>query len=488
MKRLFAMLLRLGLLSVAVFAGILTVNTLSFTSRQIKVSPAALRPAPPGAAERLGRAISYPTVSGTGGLSHAAFVGLDTFLRQAFPRVDSLLELTLVNRFSRVYRWAGRNPKLSPALLMSHLDVVPVERAEDWSAPPFAGLIRDGYIWGRGALDDKVGVMAILEAVEQLLSEDYIPGRDIYLAFGHDEETGGNLGARVIAHRFAAQGLRFEYVLDEGLLIMEDAFPGLDKPLALIGVAEKGYLTLRLSVSLPQGGHSSMPPAANAIGLLSRAVHRLRERPFPARIDGAARELFAFAGPETRFPYRVLFANLWCAEGLVTRVLSNDPAANALVRTTVAPTIIAGGFKDNVLPAEASATVNFRILPGETIASATERTRRVVADSRIAIEAPNPEFNQDPSPVSPAAAFGFQVVQKTTLECFPGVVVAPSLVLGATDSRHFETLSDHVYRFMPLVLRKEDLGRVHGIDERVSVEGYGRAIAFYRRLIENSGE
>lgn len=488
MKKLLRLLLRLGLFALIILAGIMGIKTLSFSSKQIPVEAVQLPPAPEQGPQRLAKALSFPTVSKEGWVDTAAFLELDTFLRQSFPLVDSLLELKMINGFSRLYRWPGRNAKLPPILLIGHLDVVPVEEAgrSDWTAPPFGGEIRDDIIWGRGALDDKVSCLGLLEAVEQLLREDYTPGRTVYLAFGHDEETGGDRGAVAIAEHFEKQGLTFDYVLDEGQVILSDALPGLEAPLAMIGIAEKGAVSLRLTARLKDGGHSSMPPVETAIGVLSEAVRQLENNPFPARIDGAARAMLQHAGPEMFLPYKVLFANLWLTEPLLIRVFSADAASNAVVRTTTAPTMIEGGVKNNVLPVQAAATVNFRILPGETVQSVREYVENTIDDERVTVEVIEAAGFSNPSPVSPTSAFGFQVIQRTIQETFPEVVVAPSLVIAATDSRHYTGISDHIYRFLPVQLERSDLNRIHGINERIGKDQYWRVTQFYRRLVENS--
>lgn len=371
---------------------------------------------------------------------------------------------------------------------MGHLDVVPVEGKSEhqWTEQPFSGKVQDGYIWGRGALDDKSSVFGILEAVELLLQKNYAPERTVYLAFGHDEEVSGINGAIRIAAWLQQQGVQAEYVLDEGLVVLEQALPGLEQPLAMIGVAEKGYTTLRLTAKLPEGGHSSMPPQGTAIGILSQALVTLENEPFPAKIDGATAGLLRYAGPETWLPYKVLFANLWLTGGVLMGQLGKEPAANAIIRTTTAPTMLQGGVRENVLPTEATAVINFRILPGETVESVRAYVQETIDNERITVEIMQEEFSSNPSPISATNTFGFEVLQRSMQEVFPDVVVAPALVVGATDSRHYSQLTNNIYRFMPVQLTKADLKRIHGIDERISVEQYKQMIRFYRQLILNS--
>lgn len=477
-----------GIILLTLLVLVIWINVIRFSSRQIVVEPIERVAVSPEAGGRLSAAVRLATISSPEGIDTSAFLALDTLIRSSFPLVDSLLERLEVTPFSQVWRWDGQQSSMAPILLLAHLDVVPAEEeaTQNWRYAPFSGQIADGYIWGRGTLDDKVSAFAILEAIEQLLREDYRPNRTIYLAFGHDEEVSGLAGAQTISNFFAQQHIRFEYILDEGQLILNNALAGLDPPLAMIGVAEKGFLTLDLKVELEAGGHSSMPPPATAIGILARAINRLQEQPVPARIDGATRGLFEFIGPEMSPLYKTLFANLWLTESLLIKQLSAGNASNAIIRTTTAPTVIQGGVRANVLPTQAQAKINFRILPGETTESVTKYVEEVVADERIKISAPEHNWQNNPSAISGTNTFGFGVIQKTIQQVFPEAVVAPALVIGATDSRHYQLVSDQIYRFLPLVLDQADLSRIHGIDERVSTEGYADAIRFYQQLIRNS--
>lgn len=482
MRKLLRLLFRLLFFAIIVIAGIMTVKTVGFTSKQIPIEPIEAIAIHDTPIQRFAQAIQIPTISH----DTAAFLALDTLIQTNYPLVDSLLEKRYVNQLSLVYKWAGHNPNLPPILLTAHLDVVPIESPEKWSVEPFGGVVKDGYIWGRGAMDDKLSVFGILEAVEMLLQEDYLPERTVYLAFGHDEEIGGKNGAIAIATSFAKENIRFEYIMDEGHLIVENALPGLNAPLGMIGVAEKGYVTLNLTAELEDGGHSSMPPKETAIGVLSKAIVTLQENPFPAKIDGATKNLLQYAGPEMSLPYKTLFANLWLTEGLLKSIFTNATSSSAMVRTTTAPTIVNGGVKDNVLPTSASAKINFRILPGETMETVQAYVTRKINDKRITVTADTSELGQNPSPISGNDTFGYLVIQKSMLEVFPGTVVAPALVIAATDSRHYQGLSEQVYRFQPIKIDKEDTKRFHGIDERIRVENYKQAIRFYRQLILNS--
>ena len=380
----------------------------------------------------------------------------------------------------------GRDEKLRPILLMAHQDVVPVdpETLSGWQQPPFEGRIADGFVWGRGSLDDKFSLLGIMEAVEMHLARGLRPRRTIYLAFGHDEEIGGHRGAARIAELLAGRSGELEYVLDEGLAINEDLIPGLAKPVALVGVADKGYVSVALSVDV-ESGHSSMPPPQTAIGILSAAVSRLEAHPMPASVEGVQRQVLEHLGPEMPFGSRLLMANLWLFAPLVERKLSERPNTNAGIRTTTAATMFSAGIKENILPSQARAIVNFRILPGDSIEGVLGHVGRVIDDPRVRVEKLEASAGE-PSAVSDVDTAGFRTIQRTLREVFPEVVVAPALCVGGTDSEHFAKLSNAVYRFSPLRLGPEDMNRLHGINERTSVKDYAGSVRFYHRLIANS--
>jgi carboxypeptidase PM20D1 len=321
-------------------------------------------------------------------------------------------------------------------------------------------------------MDDKQSLLAIMEAVELLLGQCFQPQRTIYLAFGDDEEIGGDNGAARIVEPLHTRGIELEYVLDEGLAITEGVLPDVSKPLALIGVAEKGFVNFELSVEV-ESGHSSMPPRQTAIGILSAAVNRLEERQMPARIQGATRQMLEIVGLEMPLGNGLVMANLWLFGPLVERILSASPGANATVRTTTAATIIEGGLTENVLPTRARAIVNFRILPGDSIEGVISHVREVVNDRRVKVNRFG-IFASEPSPVSDTDANGFQTVQRTIRELYPDVLVTPALAVSATDCRHYVRLTANIYRFSPMRVRTEDLERIHAINERISVQGLRR--------------
>jgi carboxypeptidase PM20D1 len=485
MKKAFLVIV----LIVSVLFSVVLFKTFRFTSKQIKVTPVTNdKINAQEVAEHLAGALRCPTVSHEeeGQLNTEAFLDLHKYLAQTFPKLHSQLSKEIVADYSLLYIWKGRDDKLKPILLMSHLDVVPIapDSENQWSYPPFAGRIADGYIWGRGTLDDKVGVLGILEAVETLVSEKYQPQRTVYFAFGHDEERGGKQGAFNIAKLLGERGITFEFLLDEGGLITTGLIPGITAPVAFVAVAEKASVSVELTVET-DGGHSSTPPKQSAIGVLSAAIKQLEDNPMPSRISGAIERSFAYLGPEMPFLPRIVLANLWMFDSPVRWQLAANPISDATIRTTTAVTIIAGGVKANVLPSKATAIVNFRVLPGDKVNDVLEHVRHTVADSRINIKlhGDNP---REPSNISSDETESFRLLQQTISEVFPQIIVAPYLSVAATDTRDYERLSDNIYRFVPGRVKAGDLKSIHGTNERISVENYLEAVHFYRQVLRNS--
>jgi carboxypeptidase PM20D1 len=486
----------------AALLGVILVVLLALLARGLAARPAAtvVTPAPPielgdeaAAVERFAASLRIATISHADAerTDREAFLAFHRHLEESFPALHRALrrERAGEDGLSLLYTWPGRDAALEPIVLMAHQDVVPVEPGTegDWEQPPFSGALAGGFVWGRGAMDTKGKLMAVCEAVERLAAEGFVPARTVHLVFGHDEEVGGQRGALEIARRFEAQGARFAWVLDEGGVIGHGLVPGVARPVAMIGIAEKGFLTLELTAHA-EGGHSSMPPPQTAIGILAEAVARVERHPFPAGVRGATRSFLAAVGPEMALPMRVAVANADVLEPLLVRALARSPRSDAMLRTTTAATVIGGGVKENVLPSSARALVNFRILPGDSIESVTAHVRRVVDDARVTV-APYQDgrgFANEPSPESRTDSEGFALLARTIRESYPDVVVAPNLVLGGTDARWFRPLSDSVFRFGPMQVGPDDLKRAHGTDERLGVDDYLASIRFYLRLLRNA--
>ncbi len=432
-------------------------------------------------AERLAAALRCATVSreDPAEIDDAAFALLAEHLERSFPRVHAELELELFGH-SRLYTWPGTDPSRTAAILLAHQDVVPADDQPHWTHPPFMGVVDEQYIWGRGAIDDKSRVMAILEAVESALAAGMRPAQTVYLAFGHDEEVFGDDGAVRMAQALRERGVRAELLLDEGGVITEGVADGVARPVASIMVGEKGYATVRLSVN-DVGGHSSMPGKQTAVGRIARAVGRLQDRPMPLRLTPVITDMLSrlrAAMPPAR---RKVLGMAGVAGPVITRVLAARPQTEAMVRTTTAPTVIRGGVKANVLPQHAEALINFRILPGDSVHGVLEHCRRVVGDDGVRIELVG--MSSEPSRVATAGP-AFDRIARLASEVVPGIVVTTGLVPGATDSRHYDDLARTRCNFAPVVFDRTDLERIHGTDERISRVNYARLIAFNRRLID----
>lgn len=488
LKRLFVVLLVL----VGALAVTLVLNALRQGSRQLDVPPApALAVDKAAAGASLAQAVRARTVSGLldPAATAAAFDQLHAHLRLRYPLIHAKLEREVIGDHSLLFTWRGSDPAAKPIALMAHQDVVPIAPGTEalWQQPPFSGTVDDQFVWGRGTWDDKGNLIAQMEAVELLLASGFQPSRTVYLIYGHDEELGGEHGAQQIVKLLQQRAVRLDFVIDEGLLIVDGVLPGLKPPAALIGVAEKGFLSLKLTTQ-GTAGHSSMPPppGQSAIGILARALQRLDANPVPGGVQGVAQQMFEAVAPEMDFGNRVVLSNMWLLRPVVERMLSQGPSTNAMMRTTTALTIVRSGNKENVLPGLAEATVNFRLLPGDSKDSVIDFVRRTVADERVKIEAM--PGHSEPSSVAPLDGSAYRLVERTMRELSPEVIVAPGLMIGATDSRHFEAIADQVLRFSPVRATSEDLKRFHGTNERLALDSLVELIRFYHRLVEQAAK
>lgn len=480
-----------GLLALVVLlAGAVAINTARQGSRQLQVPPvqgAAVDERLAG--ESLAVAIRARTVSSfdDAALNTDQFQALHAHLQARYPKVHATLKREVVGGLSLLYTWPGSDATAAPFALMAHQDVVPIAPGTegDWKAAPFGGEIKDGYVWGRGSWDDKANLIAQLEAVEKLLEAGFQPRRTIYLVFGADEEVGGQRGALQIAKLLDSRGVKLEFVVDEGLLITEGIMPGLKAPAALIGIAEKGSVSLRLQARATPG-HSSMPPAPgrSAIAQLGRAIQRVDSAPMPAAFIGVAGEMFDVVAPEFEGVPRVALTNRWLFEPLLMRQLQQGQGTNAMLRTTTALTMLNAGNKENVLPGLADVVVNFRLLPGNTKEDVVRHVTQAIADPAIDVQVMPGDF--PPSRVSSTQSPSYQAINRTVRELFPGTVVAPGLMLGATDARHFEPFTEQVFRFSPIRAKPEDLARFHGTNERISLANLAELVRFYHRLVQQT--
>ena len=465
--------------ALGVLLGIALVRAATLSSRQVSVAPVPRFVFDEAkAVQRLATALTYSTVADSAPDADN-FIGLRGYLKTAWPTVDEKLQREEVGE-SLLFTWSGSDRAAAPVVLMAHQDVVPVAPGK-WTQEPFKGQISDGFVWGRGALDDKASLCAILEAVSSLLAEGFAPRRTVYLALGDDEEVKGS-GATAIVNLLASREVKPRWVLDEGSGITDGVVKGLSVKAALIAIGEKGFFTVELKVE-GEGGHSSMPPKQTQAGILAAAITRLEANPFPASFDGPVGEFFDTLAPQMPFGPKLVLSNRWLFGPLLKRQMLATPATAATLRTTTAVTMLASGVKDNVLPATAWAAVNFRIRSSETRESVLTRVREVVDDPRVTVTGRDATLSSDPSAVSPVDAAGYRLIERTIRGVFPGTIVAPNISNGASDSRFFTRISAQVYRFVPVVLRPEDLPRIHGVDERVSVAAYADMVRFYRQLL-----
>ena len=440
------------------------------------------------ALERFRELLRIPTVSHADEslIDPAPFDAFHEALTRLYPATHAALEREVIDGHALLYRWPGSAGAGDPLVLMAHLDVVPVVEAE-WDHPPFGAEIvgegEDAAIHARGAIDDKGSLVAILEAVEALVVDGFTPAHDVYLAFGHNEETAGG-GARAIVATLRKRGVRPALVLDEGGAVVDGVVPGITVPTAMVGVAERGVMTLLLTAR-EGGGHASTPPAFPATARLARAIGRIHRHPFPARIAPPVRALFATLAPHAPQPLRALFGNLAVTGPLLAQVVPRlGPEMNAMVRTTAVVTELSGAPGENVLATAARASVNIRLLTGDTVDSATERIRRVIADPQVEIEV---RHGSDPSPVSPWKGAAWRRIAQAVGEALgEQIVTTPYIQLGASDSRWFTVISDHVYRFTPFHLTRSERDALHSHNERIRIEVWLRGIGFYRALLQES--
>lgn len=474
----------------AVLASIVGYRSVTFTAppppAAVELADASAYPVDASAAAiRLGEALRFPTVSRLAETDdRAPFEQFHAWMQARYPAFHAAVRREVIGDFALLYTWEGSDPAQPPLLILAHQDVVPV--AEDtrdaWRYDPFGGVIEEGMVWGRGALDDKGSLVAILEAAEMLAAEGRRPVRTILFAFGDDEEISGLGGAGRIAQVLKDRGVRAWLAIDEGMAVLAE-HPLTGRPAALIGVAEKGFATMRVRVT-GQPGHSSMPPPETAISVLAEAVDRIHAMPIERGLEGGpAYDMMRALAPSLDLTTRTAVANEWLFGPLLRRRLGASPAAQALIGTTVAPTMIDGGVRENVLPAEATAMINFRIHP-------RDNAEALLADARAAVaglEGVSVEWDAAPreaSPVSSVTSSSYALIAALSRQALPDAPVAPALVLGGTDSRQYGDVAENVYRFQPVLLTGADLERVHGVNEGVSIENFERMIRFYAGLMD----
>jgi carboxypeptidase PM20D1 len=470
--------------------GIISYRTANFNPAKDNANPAiTLAPALTfdidSASKNLGEAIRFQTISNQDKAENKIeeWDRFHLWLQKTYPAMHSAMQRETVGGHALIYHWSGSDASLKPIILMAHQDVVPVTEGteKDWKYPPFSGQLAENAIWGRGAVDDKGSLIGLFEAFEALAKSGFVPKRTIYLVSGHDEEVGGT-GAKAAADVLAARGVKALFTIDEGSAIVRDA-PVVNGPAVMIGIAEKGYATLRLTAKAP-GGHSSMPPAETGVVNLAKAILAINDSPFPPELKGPGVEMIKALAVRGDPLTKMAAANEWAFAGVTLRIVGKSPSGAALFRTTIAPTMLQGSPKENVLPQSATALINYRIAPWNTSADVMARAKAAVGLLPVTLDWVNPP--REPTPVSSTKSQGWSLVAAAASAQAPGAPVAPYLVVAGTDSRSFSGVSEDVYRFMPAQFTIKETGMIHGTNEHITVENLSRMIKFYTQLIATS--
>ncbi len=434
----------------------------------------------------LSKAIQIKTIShvNPADTDWSTFTAFHEMLEKEYPLVHQHLKKEHVSTASLLYYWEGKRKDLEPIALLSHMDVVPVTPGTegDWTYPPFAGQIADGHIWGRGAMDMKHHLIAVMDSIETLLEEGYQPERSVYVCLGHNEEivAAADTGAGDMAALLKSRGVHLDSVLDEGGILLPIHQMGIHATFATVGTTEKGYADFKITVSA-KGGHSSSPPEHGAIYKLSKIVQKLEKHQFKVHFLPTTRALVENAGRHMPFGFRLILGNLWFWKPLLLAVMKRVPPTASVIRTTIAVTQAQGSPQANVLPQKASITVNCRILPGESVQSTLEHLKKVIGDDSVTIEILK---CKEPSPLSPMDSRSYTTIEKLCRQCTADSVAVPLLVMGGTDAYHYEDICENVYRFSPFVAGADLIGRTHGTNERLPVESMAGAITFFKRYIK----
>lgn len=478
-----ALLIIGGLLTI--FIIVTAFNSLSTKSKQPAPKPTEVVINEEDAIKNLSKAITFKTISyqDRSKFDLKEFDRFIAFIQETYPTVHDKLQLEKINDYALLYKWEGTDSTKKPVGLTSHYDVVPVLEGTEanWEQAPFSGTVVDGKIWGRGTLDDKIGVIGILHAMEYLVEQDFQPTRDFYFMFGFDEEIGGDEGAKAIAETLKDRGVTFDFVLDEGGAIVDNMVPGVDHPVGVIGISEKGSATTELTIE-GSGGHSSQPKDRTNIGRIASAISKLEETQFKGDLRGPGEDLFEFVAPEMSFGMKYVFANKFIFEPIIENILLKQPATAALIRTTIAPTIFQAGEQYNALPEKATAIINHRLMPGDSLEDVKSFIEETIDDDDIEVSVTGSEATK----VSSVDSEPFKTVQQAARNVYETAIIAPYLMFAGSDAKHYDQISDNTYRFLPVHINSDDLNRMHGTNEHISTENYINAIKFYVEVIKES--
>jgi len=481
----------LGGLAVIVAVGaVVGVRTATFAPKDIADgSDVTLAPAPTydlqAAVRHLSEAAQIPTISHQDAADNdgAQWDRLHGWLAASYPAAHAAMTRTILPNKTLIYQWQGSDPAAAPIIVMAHQDVVPVTPGteKDWKYPPFAGTIADNAVWGRGTVDDKGSLVGLFEAIEALAVQGFKPKRSIYLVSGHDEEAGGS-GAIAAAAQLKAKGVKAIFTIDEGSIVLTDT-PVINGPAILIGVGEKGYGTLKVTANAP-GGHSSMPPAETGVETLAKAILDITGDPFPMEVRGPGASMIEVLATKKGGVTKMAVANQWLFGPILKRQLDGSPSTAAAFHTTIAPTMLEGSPKENVLPQSANALINYRIAPWNRSSDIMARAKAAVGDAKVDLAWVKPP--REPSRISSTTSQGWKWIAAAARADAPEAVLSPMLVVGGTDSRSMEGVSEDVYRFMPMHFTLKESAMIHGTNEHMAVDSFKRMIDFYARLIATS--
>ncbi len=434
------------------------------------------------AINNLSKAIQFKTISHKKieDFDFSEFSGFLEFLKESYPLVHRNLELKMINNYAPLFHWKSGSSKL-PLLFLAHYDVVPVNESS-WSVNPFSGEIKDGKVWGRGAIDDKNSIIGLMETTESLLAEGYQPTRDIYFAFGYDEETMGAHGAKRIAEYMRENNMQFEVILDEGGIVTPGSMMGIARDIAVVGVAEKGQCNYQFTFT-GQQGHSSAPPEHTAVGKMAAFIKDVEDHPMAMRLTEPVAETLINIGGHKRGIEKFLMTHVRTFFPIIKKTMAKGAQTNALIRTTVAFTMARGGTAANVLPDKASVTANVRVLPGDTPESVEDWFKSFNHQFEMARLAA-----ERPTAVSKTNNGCYGLLKRCIENVFNQPVVTPYLMIGGTDSRNYQGLSDKIYRFMPCRLTSEELALMHADDEYISIDNFNKMIEFYTLFIKAMNE
>lgn len=428
----------------------------------------------------LAGAIKYKTISykDPSRTNWNEFDKFQSYLKDSFPLVFEKLTYHCDSPHNIIFRFEGHDINVKPLLLTAHQDVVPANE-ESWDTPPFEGVKKEGYLYGRGSFDVKILIITILQSFEELLRKGEKPSRTVFAAFGCDEEPSGDNGAAKIAKQFEKEGIKFEMVLDEGGAVAEDYIKGINKPITAIGIAEKGYLDLKLT-RIKNGGHSSTPNFPTAMGEIAEALEKIEKHQMKPRITKPIKDLIHNLGLSAPFAMGALFLNQGISSPIIKRAFSKGSTTSALIRTTITPTMIGGSNAPNIIAKEAWAMLNCRVLPGDSDKSIIEYVKKVINNENIAISVIN---YKKPSPISTINTEAWETLKTTIKRTFPNSITTSFLMMGGTDAKHYHNVCDNIYRFEPCQMNQSEIAKMHNDNERMSFENIHNATKFYLDLI-----